>query len=163
MQDRQTDLPEDASLAPSHVLVPIDGSPLARAALDYALEVFDCPLTVLNVVTPLDAGMSESGVLEREDREEEARERAHQLTEAALDRAGTPDRTVEVAVEAGDPAERIIAHIEDSAADHVVMGGHGGPEAGALRRLLGTVSTAVVGQAPVPVTVVRELGDGAES
>jgi nucleotide-binding universal stress UspA family protein len=163
VQDRQTDRPAGSSLAPTQVLVPIDGSPLAAAALDYALEVFECPLVVLNVVTPIDAGMSESGVLEREDRHEEARERARRLTEAALDRAGTPERPVEIVVEAGDPADQILAHLEDSGADHVVMGGHGGPEAGAIRRLLGTVATAVVGKAPVPVTVVREVGDAAES
>ena len=163
MENGQPDRPADASLAPSHVLVPIDGSPLARAALDYALEVFDCPITVLNVVTPIDAGMSESGVLDREGRRGEARDRADELADAALERAGAPDRTVEVAVETGDPAEEIIEYVETSLADHVVMGGHGGPEAGALRRLLGTVSTAVVGKAPVPVTVVREVGEPAES
>ena len=163
MENGQTDRSQEGRLTPSHVLVPIDGSPLARAALDYALEVFDCPITVLNVVTPIDAGMSESGVLDREERRDEARDRADRLIEAALERAEEPDRTVEVAVETGDPAEEIIEYVADSPADHVVMGGHGGPEAGALRRLLGTVATAVVGKASVPVTVVREVGEPAES
>ncbi len=48
----------------THVLVPLDGSPLADEALTYALETFDCRITVLNVVAPLDTGMSEGGVLE---------------------------------------------------------------------------------------------------
>jgi nucleotide-binding universal stress UspA family protein len=39
-------------MAPSHVLVPLDGSPLADEALTQALELFDCRVTVLNVVTP---------------------------------------------------------------------------------------------------------------
>lgn len=34
----------------SHVLVPLDGSPLAEDALEYALDVFDCKVTVLNIV-----------------------------------------------------------------------------------------------------------------
>ncbi len=48
----------------SHVLVPLDGSPLADEALTYAMDTFDCRITVLNVVAPLDTGMSERGVLE---------------------------------------------------------------------------------------------------
>ncbi|WEL20610.1 Nucleotide-binding protein, UspA family [Halorhabdus sp. BNX81] len=43
----------------------LDGSPLAQAALEHALAVFECPITVLNVITPLDAGMSEAGVMPR--------------------------------------------------------------------------------------------------
>ena len=87
------------------MLVPLDGSPLADAALDEALELFDCRLTVLNVVTPLDASMSESGVLEPgEDRRERARERADSVIERAKERASAAERTVETAVETGDPA-----------------------------------------------------------
>ncbi len=48
-------------MEPSHVLVPLDGSPLADAALTHAFSVFECPVTVLNVVTRLDSGMSEGG------------------------------------------------------------------------------------------------------
>jgi len=143
-------------MAPSHVLVPLDGSPLADAALDHALETFDCRVTVLNVVTPLDRPMSEGGVLEPgADRREEARERADRVVERAETRAAAVDRRVETAVETGDPAETILAFVEDSDVDHVVMGGHGGERNELVRRLLGTVATAVVGEAPVTVTVVR--------
>ena len=143
-------------MAPSHVLVPLDGSPLADAALDEALELFDCRLTVLNVVTPLDASMSESGVLEPgEDRRERARERADSVIERAKERASAAERTVETAVETGDPAETIIAYVETHDVDRIVMGGHGGERSSITRRLLGTVATTVVGEAPVTVTVVR--------
>jgi nucleotide-binding universal stress UspA family protein len=143
-------------MAPSHVLVPLDGSPLADAALDHALETFDCRVTVLNVVTPLDRPMSEGGVLEPgADRREEARERADRVVERAETRAAAVDRRVETAVESGDPAETILAFVEDEDVDHVVMGGHGGERNELVRRLLGTVATAVVGEAPVTVTVVR--------
>lgn len=143
-------------MTPSHVLVPLDGSPLADDALEHTLEVFDCRVTVLNVVTPLDAGMSEGGVLEGdEDRHDEARASADRLVERAQTRATSVDRTVETVVETGDPAETILEFIESSDVDHVVMGGHGGPTKGIVRRLLGTVATRVVGEAPVPVTVIR--------
>lgn len=147
---------ERTAVAPSHVLVPLDGSPVSDEALTYALEVFDCRVTVLNVVTPLDARMSEGGILEPDEaRLEEAHDRAERLVERARRSATAMDRTVETAVEEGDPAETILAFIEATDVDHVVMGGHGGPEIGVVRRLLGTVATAVVGEAPVPVTVVR--------
>jgi nucleotide-binding universal stress UspA family protein len=140
----------------SHVLVPLDGSPLADDALVQALDLFDCRVTVLNVVTPLDATMSEGGVLEPGDeRRESARDRANRLIERARTQATAVDRTVETAVESGDPAETILAYVDDHDIDHVVMGGHGGGRSDIARRLLGTVATKVVGEAPVTVTVVR--------
>lgn len=143
-------------MSPSHVIVPLDGSPLADDALAHALEVFDCRITVLNVVTPLDSDMSEGGILEPDEtRLDEAHTRADQLVERARQQAAVKDRTVETAVETGEPAETILAYIETSDVDHVVMGGHGGPKAGTFRRLLGTVATTVVSEAPIPVTVVR--------
>ncbi len=138
------------------MLVPLDGSPLADEALRYALANFDCRTTVLNVVTPLDAGMSEGGVLETgHPRQATARERANDLIERAESRAAAADRTIETAVETGDPADTILAYVEAHGVDHVVMGGHGGERGSIARRLLGTVATEVVGEAPVTVTVVR--------
>ncbi|WP_123535682.1 universal stress protein [Halosimplex salinum] len=143
-------------MAPSHVLVPLDGSPLADDALAHALETFDCRVTVLNVVTPLDSAMSEGGVLEAGDeREAEARERADRLVERARERAAEADRSVETVVETGDPADAILKVVGEHGVDHVVMGGHGGERSAIGRRLLGTVATTVVGEAPVSVTVVR--------
>jgi nucleotide-binding universal stress UspA family protein len=143
-------------MAPSHVLVPLDGSPLAEEALKQALELFECRVTVLNVVTPIDATMSESGIFAPgEDRRESARERADRVIEQARAQAGEADRTVETVVETGDPAETILEYVDEHDVDRVVMGGHGGERSGIARRLLGTVATTVVGEAPVTVTVVR--------
>ena len=143
-------------MAPAHVLVPLDGSPLADDALVHALDTFDCQVTVLNVVTSLDESMSEGGILEPgADRREGARERAENVIDAAKRRAEEAGRTVETAVETGDPAETILDYVDESDVDHVVMGGHGGERNELARRLLGTVATVVVGEAPVTVTVVR--------
>ena len=140
----------------SHVLVPLDGSPLADDALVEALDLFECRVTVLNVVTPIDATMSEGGILEADkDRRESARDRAERVVERARTQATAADRTVELAVESGDPADTILAYVDDHDVDHVVMGGHGGERSDIARRLLGTVATKVVGEVPVTVTVVR--------
>jgi nucleotide-binding universal stress UspA family protein len=140
----------------SHVLVPLDGSPLADDALAHALDVFDCRVTVLNVVTPLDEGMSEGGILDTdESREDAARDRAQDLIERARRHADDADRDIDTVVETGDPAETILEYVDDHDVDHVVMGGHGGAKSDLASRLLGTVATVVVGEAPVTVTVVR--------
>ena len=143
-------------MAPSHVLVPLDGSPLADEALVHALETFDCRTTVLNVVRPVDAAMSEGGIFEPgAGRRADARDRAESLIDRATRRAAERDRTVETAVGTGDAAETILAYVDAHGVDHVVMGGHGGARNELARRLLGTVATAVVSEAPVSVTVVR--------
>ena len=145
------------------MLVPLDGSPLADQALKHALAVFDCRVTVLNVVMPLDASMSEGGLLEPDGaRRTEAREYANRRIERAItsiDRASISGakegRTVETEVETGEPADTILRYVENHDVDHVVMGGHGGEAGHITKRLLGAVSTVVVAEAPVSVTVVR--------
>lgn len=141
---------------PEHVLVPLDGSPLADDALAYALAVYDCRVTVLNVVTTLDSSMSEGGILELdESRRAAAEEHAEMLLQRARGQADEAGRTVETAVEMGEPAETILNYVEDHEVDHVVMGSHSHSRNALARRLLGTVATTVVGSAPVPVTVIR--------
>lgn len=71
--------------------------------------------------------------------------------------AGAP--TVEVLVESGDPASRILAIVKSRAPDLVVVGSRGlGARA---EHLLGGVSEAVVNRAPCPVLVVKP-SDGEE-
>ncbi|WP_257297568.1 universal stress protein [Haloarchaeobius sp. FL176] len=144
-------------MAPRHVLVPLDGSPLSDRALVHALETYDCRTTVLNVVTPLDTSMSEGGILDAdEDREESAEDRAETIIERGKRRAEEHGHTVETAVETGDPAETILEFAESTDVDHIVIGGHGGGRNGLVARLLGTVATTVVSEATMTVTVVRD-------
>lgn len=143
-------------MAPSDVLVPLDGSPLADEALVHALDTFDCSVTVINVVTPIDGSMSEGGVLDGDpERRELARQRADDLIETAKRRAEERGRSVDAVVETGDPADVILEYVDEHDVDHVVMGGHGGSRNGFAKRLLGTVATKVVSEATVTVTVVR--------
>lgn len=143
-------------MAPTHVLVPFDGSPLAADALTHALETYECDVTVLNVVTPIDRSMSEGGVLERvSDRRDSARQRVEAEIETATPQPTSTDRTVRPAVEDGTPSEAVLEYVASHEVDHVVMGGHGRDEHDLVGELLGTVATRVVTEAPVPVTVIR--------
>lgn len=142
---------------PEHVLVPSLGRPGAQAALTYALESFpDADVTLLAVVTPLDAPLSEGGVLERdEDRLATARETSREL----LERVGTdvPSGTERVRIEAleGKPGAVVPRYASEEPVDHVVMYGHRPEVSGYVRRLLGRdVTTTVVERTDEPVTVL---------
>lgn len=142
-------------MAPTHVLVPLDGSPLANQALRHVLETFDCEITVLNVLTPIGNSMSEGGIRNRTDeRLSDAEDRAEKLVAEAREAVEAYEHDIEIVIETGDPADVIVSYVEESSIDHVVMGGHGGDD-GLISRLLGTVATVVVTEAPVTVTVVR--------
>lgn len=111
-------------MAPTHVLVPLDGSPLATKGLRHALETYDCEVTVLNVLTPIGSTMSEGGIRDHtEQRVAEAEERTAKLITNARERTGADEQYVETVIEAGDPAEVIVGYVEESTVDHVVMGG----------------------------------------
>ena len=132
-------------MAPSHVLVPLDGSPLAEEALEHAFETFDCPITVVNVVLPFDAPMSEGGLLGADDeRLDAAREYAENVIKLDGERAAEADRPVEVIIETGDPADAILQVVEEQNVDHIVMGGHSEDTNRVARRLLGTDRKSVV-------------------
>ena len=139
---------------PATVLVALDGSPLATDALDHTLAVFPAAdITVLNVSVPLDATMSEGGVLDDDGVEENERERAEQLVATATERADERSASVTTVTEKGRPAETIVGYAEEHDVEHVVMGSHGRTDLS--RILLGSVASNVVEQSPVPVTVIR--------
>lgn len=137
-----------------HVLVPIDGSPQSKAALERAIELFpEATITLLYVAGPNEG---ESGLLEGPtgsagDRSD--RDRAERLFESA--RAGIDTRgvTIETEIVAGSPWREIVEYVEREAVDHVVMGSHG--RDGAARLLLGSVAELVVRRSAAPVTVVK--------
>lgn len=141
---------------PDHVLVPTLGRPREDEALTYALETFPgAAVTLLAVVTPLDAPLSEGGVLERsEERTDKARGRAFRLLES-IDVPGAADR-VRIEVVEGRPGTVVPRYASEHDIDHVVMCGHDSKTTGFVRRFLGRgVATTVVERTPQPVTVLE--------
>ena len=140
---------------PTRILVPLDGSPLATDALTHALVVFpEAKITILNVVIPLDASMSEGGVLSPdEELHEQEHERAERIIEAGKRRADEYGTTVTATTEDGRPVGAIIEYANDNSIDHIVMGSHGGNDLTQI--LLGSVAAAVVKRSPVPITVIH--------
>lgn len=145
------------------ILVPLDGSPHAAAALDHAIALAGSSgarLTLMHVIEPPHlppvGGFYVAGLLTPESQEE---------AEALLDRAAerVPDGTrIATIVRRGDAAEEILNRVAAAGHDAVVMGSRGH---GALRSLLhGSVSRAVLRCSRVPVIVLTaELRDQAHA
>jgi len=144
---------------PSHVLVPLDGSPQARHAIGFVAEEWpDARVTLLHVIDPVKAGYR-AGVLPTgsEDWYQQAQADADDLLAEGRDqfvgeRDGS-DVAVETVTEVGRPAATIVEQARDLDADHVVVGSHG--RRGVSRLLLGSVAEHVARRSPVPVTIVR--------
>ncbi|MCA3633195.1 MAG: universal stress protein [Methylobacterium sp.] len=70
----------------------------------------------------------------------------------AADMRLPPERITFHVLESADPAEAITSFARNNHVDHLVLGARG---SGGVRRYLGSVSTAVVAEAPCTVTVAR--------
>ncbi|AGB33591.1 UspA domain-containing protein [Natrinema pellirubrum DSM 15624] len=140
---------------PDRVLVPTLGRPREDEALAYALETFpDAEVTLLAVVTPLDAPLSEGGVLERDDeRTAAARESATALLESVAD--SRPER-VRIETAEGRPGTVVPRYASDEGIDHVVLYGSETGSTGFFRRFLGRgIAATVVERTAEPVTVLE--------
>ncbi|MFA9416202.1 universal stress protein [Natrinema sp. HArc-T2] len=149
--------PEARPMAdPDRVLVPTLGRPQEDEALSYALETFpDADITLLAVVTPLDAPLSEGGVLERdEERTTQARASAETLLESVAD-PDTEDR-VRIDLAEGRPGTVVPRYASEAGIDHVVMAGDRNRSSGFFRRFLGRgIDATVVERTAKPVTVLE--------
>ncbi|OLZ42636.1 universal stress protein UspA [Natrinema saccharevitans] len=131
------------------VLVPIDGSQQATAALTEAFELFpDAKIHVVHVVQvtriPSDPGTSPY---------EYAREKGETILQEAKTIAAESDRTIETSMTEGHVARTILRYIEDRDIEYVVMGSRG--RSGVSRVLLGSVAETVTRRSPVSVVIVR--------
>ena len=140
------------------ILVPTDFSDPAAAALKYAralAEEFGSHLHIFHVVPepfvypwgteistlPLADLMAQSETLSRT-----------RLAEL-IPKAQAPNGGLTTATAIGTPVDRILAYIDDSHVDLVVMGTHGRGPVGHL--LLGSVAERIVRHSPVPVLTVK--------
>jgi nucleotide-binding universal stress UspA family protein len=149
-------------MAPEHVLVPMDGSPLSKKALKVALEErADASITVLHVIDPTQPGYSYPiefdldaeplhGSEEWYDRAEELADR---LFSEAREIAEKYDAGVETEERVGEPGRAIVEFASDSDIDEIIIGSHGRTDE--ERPLLGSVTETVVFRSPVRVLLVR--------
>ena len=139
-----------------HVLVPLDASPQAWSALEYAFEAHaDDRLTLLTAINPMEAGYSAETALPSaaEAWYQSATEAAERRFEEAAEAAAEHGISVDTAIEVGRPSRVVVEYADEHGVDHIVMGSHG--RKGVSRILLGSVAEAVVRRSPIPVTVIR--------
>ncbi len=138
-----------------HILVPTDFGESSRRALDVAVELsqkLDASLTLLHtyeIPTYDNSGM----VFATVDLLTQVEESAQQQLEEALVtlRKRLPD--AKGILRNGVPWQQILAAIDETHADLVVMGTHG--RRGVAHALLGSVAEKTVRMSPVPVLTIR--------
>ena len=156
-----------------NILVPYDGSRSARAALAEAVRYAkDDPGAALRIVQIVDTERLVVERLEAEGRntvEEYSPVKLHARydeviaeADAALHRQvddmlrGLMNEIVIEFLEETVPGEQIVAYAEEHGCDLVIMGSRG---LGALRGILGSVSSHVLRHSSVPVLIVKQSAD----
>ncbi len=143
----------------SKILVPLDGSAAAEAALPVALELAkasNASLLILRVASarfdpepgPVDAGLAPI-------REAEA------YLRSIRERAGAQGGRVTTVIWQGSPAAAIVKAVQEYQADMIVMTTHG--RTGREREMFGSVAEAVLRAVAVPVLIVRPAGAGLQA
>ncbi|ESP89825.1 universal stress protein [Candidatus Halobonum tyrrellensis] len=136
------------------ILLPTDGSDVARAATEAAITIadqFDAELHVVHALElgELPPGFEDDDADEFAHRGEEAVTTATEMAaEAGVDATGT-------ILEDGQPTHRaILAYADDHDVDCIVIGTYG--RTGLDRFVLGSVAERTLRESPVPVVTVHE-------
>ncbi len=139
-----------------NILVAVDGSPDADAALGHAIDLASsehAKLTIFSAVpSPPAFAYSTPGAAALSDLAEQARKETDEIVRAAV--ARVPDDVSVTSVIRTEPAKpALLRQIADGGHDLVVMGSRG---RGAVRSaLLGSVSHHVLHHSAVPVLIVH--------
>ncbi len=137
------------------LLVPIDGSDLALQALGHAIELARAGLEVELVLANVQEPASAYELLTLHDAEALAEVEVgagRDLLAPAVEAAQAAGLPVLATVVVGAVVPGLLEVIEEQGCEAVVMGSHG---RGLVRSALGSVSRAMLEQAPVPVTFVK--------
>ena len=135
-----------------NILVAVDGSQAATAALEEAIELArgsGARLTLISVAVPFRWLLAGPYITPFPTEDELARQ-AQEIVDRAA--AVVPDHVPVFTVVRSGPADRaILDRVEQGEHDLVVMGSRGQGLAGSL--LLGSVSRTVLARSPVPVLI----------
>lgn len=148
----------------NHILLPLDGSPLAELALPAALELarkFESKITLLRVVStpttiyPINETVSINLLVTLY---EQALEEANAYLSKLQEELTQQGYEVHIQVlEDGSPATAILNVVRVQAVDSIVMSTHG--RGGVARWVYGSVADKVLRYAPVPVLLIRAISD----
>lgn len=143
------------------ILVPTDGSTVAEAAVDHAIDIADtygADVHALYVVDvdAIDVSLGTEQVQRIKqgqfDEMSELQARATEALETVTDRAEERDLEVTESVVAGGPHREITNYATENDVDMIVMGSAG--RSGVRRALLGSVAERTLRTSTIPVLVV---------
>lgn len=148
----------------NNILVTLDGSDLAEAALNIALQAAS-PETKFHLLSVMEedwaATLAVAGVMgdpiplasdPRRAYDPRAIQVQYEYLEKVAKRLNTPTRRVTAQVEPGSVVETILEVARERQIDLIVMATHG--RTGITRAILGSVAADVLPKAPCPVLVV---------
>lgn len=144
------------------ILVPVDGSPLSKRALEVACEEHpEAEITAIHVIDPTEPGYSVYGVTDDATEPphgsaawyDRAEAHAADLFESLTELAAEYDVSLRTESCIGRPDREILSFAAEEGVDHIILGSHGRDED--ARLLLGSVTEAVAFRAPMRVTLVR--------
>jgi len=138
---------------PHDILVPIDFSADAEAALDYACTLAIELDATVHLINALGAGLPELAVALTDHMIETLRAGSMAQLEKLAAARMPAVKIGKVFVQPGEPRDAIIEVATNLPADLIVIGSQG--RRGVSRLLLGSVAEGVVRRAPCPVLVVR--------
>ncbi|MDQ2052568.1 universal stress protein [Natronolimnohabitans sp. A-GB9] len=140
---------------PGTVLVPLDGSEQAEAALAYALETFpDGEFTAFHALSlPFDRPRDDVQGTYLEEIMDDRERRAEAIFESAQAIADEHDVSLETETDGDSPSNAIVEYADENDYDQIVMGSHG--RSLAARLVTGTVAERVARRSPQTVTLVR--------
>jgi nucleotide-binding universal stress UspA family protein len=140
------------------LIVPLDGSELAEAALPIARELarlIAARVVLVGIVPPIGHLIAVEGGVAPYPEAAHTRDGAdaQAYLEAALARLGSDPVAVDTYVESGEPAVEIANIASEYSAAAVIMATHG--RTGVLRTLLGSVAGGVLHRSSTPVLLVH--------
>ena len=139
----------------THILVPLDGSARAEAAVEYGVSLaqrFGAQLTLLRVVSLVPEGLTGQDVIEKIRTEQ--LHGAHAYLETMAQQATKAGVTASSVTLPGDPARTIISFAREKEADVIIMNSHGA--GGLTGYVFGSVAEKVLRGAECPVMVLHE-------
>jgi nucleotide-binding universal stress UspA family protein len=140
------------------ILVPIDGSALAAEALPAACALLQSEdrlllLRVIPAAEPLTTPLTGTVVASQDEIGSIWRQAAEAELETAAAASGVDRSRIDLVVDAGEPAARIVAVAAERGDAIIVMSSHGRGAIG--RAIFGSVADRVAHSATVPVLIVR--------
>lgn len=147
-----------------HVLVPLDGSKLAEAALEHALNIIE-PKAQITLVSAIEAPelpvygyYPVTTAPDYQEVKDKLLPYARHYLDGIAEDLRQKDFSVRTAAEMGDPAQVITEYAEKYQADAIVMSTHG--RSGLSRWLFGSVTNKVLSAKPCPVYVIPSKENG---